>query len=92
MSEPRKRKATPKAAEPIIDLHNDDFGMMLNCAVRNACSRQSYMPGAVRRYITPLLPYLSSKTLWCDETPSVLLIKNLDYGVRAEIADLKRKT
>lgn len=59
------KKATRKAAEPVIDLHDDDFGMMLNCAVRYACGRQSYMPGAVRRYITPLLPYLSSKALWC---------------------------
>ena len=65
MSENVKRKATRKAAEPVIDLHDDDFGMMLNCAVRYACGRQSYMPGAVRRYITPLLPYLSSKALWC---------------------------
>lgn len=65
MSEREKRKATPKAAEPIIDLHDDDFGMMLNCAVRYACGRQTYMPFAVTQFIAPLLPFLSSKTLWC---------------------------
>lgn len=60
-----KKTAASEAAEPKVDLHDDEFGTMLNCAVRYACGRRSYMPGAVVRFITPLLPFLSSRTLWC---------------------------
>lgn len=51
--------------EPKIDLSNDDFGAVLNCAVRYTLGRRTYMPGLVIDYIRPLLPFLSSKTLWC---------------------------
>lgn len=51
--------------EPKIDLSNDDFGAVLNCAVRYTLGRQTYMPGLVINFIRPLLPFLSSKTLWC---------------------------
>lgn len=51
--------------KPNIDPRNDDFGTILNCAVRYACGRRSYMPGLVIDYITPLLPQLNDKTLWC---------------------------
>lgn len=52
---------------PQINLEDDDFGAILNCAVRYALGRQSYMPGLVIDYIRPLLPYLNDKTLWCLE-------------------------
>ena len=48
-----------------IQLDDDDFGLMLNCAVRYAIGRHTYMPHAVISFITPLLPHLSIKTLWC---------------------------
>lgn len=51
--------------KPQIDLSDDDFGAVLNCAVRYAIGRRTYMPGLVIDYITPLLPYLNNKTLWC---------------------------
>lgn len=54
-----------KPAIPAIDLSDDDFGLILNCAVRYACGRQTYMPSLVIKFISPLLPYLSSKALWC---------------------------
>ena len=60
-----KKTAASEAAESKVDLHDDEFGTMLNCAVRYACGRRSYMPGAVVRFITPLLPFLSRRTLWC---------------------------
>lgn len=53
--------------KPKIDLSDDFFGAVLNCAVRYSLGRQSYMPGLVMDFITPLLPYLSDKTLWCFE-------------------------
>ena len=52
-------------SKPQIDLSDDNFGAVLNCAVRYAIGRRTYMPGLVIDYITPLLPYLNNKTLWC---------------------------
>ena len=51
--------------KPVIDPKDDNLGAVLNCAVRYCIGRQSYMPALVINYITPLLPYLSGKTLWC---------------------------
>lgn len=48
-----------------LDPTNDFFGCLLNCAVRYAVGRRTYMPGLVIDEITPLLPQLSDKTLWC---------------------------
>lgn len=48
-----------------IDPGDNDFGTILNCAVRYACGRQTYMPGLVIDFITPLIPELDNKTLWC---------------------------
>lgn len=45
---------------------NDDFGgAVLNCAVRYAIGRRSYMPGLVMDEIRPMLKDCSDKTLWC---------------------------
>lgn len=47
---------------------DDDFGgAVLNCAVRYALGRASYMPSLVMGEITPMLPDCSDKTLWCFE-------------------------
>lgn len=46
----------------------DDFGgALLNCAVRYALGRRSYMPGLVMDEIRPMLKDCSEKTLWCFE-------------------------
>lgn len=54
-----------KTKKSTIDPSDDDFGCCLNCAVRYAIGRQSYMPYLVTSFITPLLQQLSDKTLWC---------------------------
>lgn len=47
---------------------DDDFGgAVLNCAVRYALGRASYMPRLVMDEIMPMLPDCSDKTLWCFE-------------------------
>lgn len=51
----------------MVDPTNDDFGVVCNCAVRYCLSRQSYMPSIVCRYIVPLLPELTDRTLDCFE-------------------------
>ncbi len=50
-------------ATPAIRLDDSDFGAVLNCAVRYAIGRRTYMPGLVIDFITPLLPHLSDRTL-----------------------------
>lgn len=48
----------------MIDVRDDNFGAVLNCAVRYTVGRRSYMPYLVASFITPLVPDLSTKTLW----------------------------
>ena len=47
----------------MIDPTDDDFGVIINCAVRYAIGRQSYMPSLVIDFTKPLLPYLTDRTL-----------------------------
>ena len=50
-----------------IDLDDDYLGAVFNCAIRYCIGRQTYMPKLVIDFITPCLPYLSDKSLWCME-------------------------
>ena len=49
----------------LIDTLDVRFGAVLNCAVRYALGRQTYMPSLVIEFITPLLPSLTDQTLHC---------------------------
>lgn len=51
--------------KPIVDPTDDDFGAVLNCAIRYSLGRQTYMPHLVMDFARPLLPQLSDRTLWC---------------------------
>lgn len=42
---------------------DENIQTMLICAERYACGRRTYMPDIVQQTITPLIPYLSLKTL-----------------------------
>lgn len=53
--------------QPILNLSDDDFGAVINCAIRYCLGRRTYMPGLVCGYVKPLLPYLNEKTLCCME-------------------------
>lgn len=46
---------------------DDDFGVILTCAVRYSLGRETYMPRLIYDYTKPLLSFLSDKTLWCLE-------------------------
>lgn len=46
-----------------IDRDDDNGGVLLNCAVRYALGRYSYMPRLVMSEIAPMLCNLSDKTL-----------------------------
>ena len=56
-----------KTQKPIIGPSDQDFGCVLICAVRYAIGRQTYMPGLVIDFITPLLPLLPDRTLFVME-------------------------
>lgn len=56
-----------KTKPHVIDVADDNFGAVINCAVRYALGRRTYMPSLVRRFIYPLLPYLSDRTLYTLE-------------------------
>ena len=59
---------TVSVSEPIpVDIKDKDFGALLICAVRYCLGRQTYMPGLIIGYITPLLPRISDNTLRCME-------------------------
>lgn len=47
-----------------IDAKDETFGAVLNCAVRYSLGRRSYLPYLVTGFIKPLVPDLSTKTLW----------------------------
>lgn len=56
---------TREKRKPVIDLQDDNFGAVLNWAVRYCLGRMTYAPSMTIEFITPLLPYLNDKTLWC---------------------------
>lgn len=53
--------------KPQIVLSDDDFGAVINCAIRYCLGRRTYMPGVVCGYVKPLLPYLNERTICCME-------------------------
>jgi hypothetical protein len=53
-----------KSTRRLLDPAREDFGTILNCAVRYALGRRTYMPGTVMDFITPLLPEIDNKTLY----------------------------
>lgn len=56
-----------KPKQTFMDLADDDFGAVINCAIRYCLGRRTYMPELVCGYVRQLLPYLSDKTLCCME-------------------------
>ena len=61
---------------------DDDFGgAVLNCAVRYALGRASYMPRLVMDQIRPMLPDCSDKTLWCFERDVSKYLGSVDWAV-----------
>lgn len=76
---------------------DDDFGgAVLNCAVRYALGRATYMPGLVMDEIKPMLPDCSDKTLWCFERDISEYLEGVDwtsddpFGARWNDADWMR--
>lgn len=69
---------------PSIELSDEDFGAVLNCAIRYCIGRETYMPSLVIEFIRPLLPYVSNRTLDCFERD----VREADYYGDFEIDKL----
>lgn len=50
-----------------INVEEDDFGLLVNCAIRYCVGRRTYMPGLICNYVKLLLPFLSEQSLCCME-------------------------
>lgn len=50
-----------------FDPADDDFGALVNCAVRYCLGRCTYMPSLICDYLKPRLPLLNAKTIGCME-------------------------
>ena len=58
----------PLPPTPATEIANNDFfGAVINCAIRYACGRQTYMPSLIIEEVQPWLPLLNAKTLACME-------------------------
>ena len=75
---------------PVVDQNKDDFGVILNCAVRYALGRRTYMPSLVIGFITPRLKHLSTKTLWCLDKDVTDARYTGGYGDPCDEADWMR--
>lgn len=71
---------------PVVAANDDDFGCVLNCAVRYSLGRQTYMPHTVMSYIKPLLPHLNQRTLVCIER-DIREAESFGVGYGSEIID-----
>lgn len=47
----------------IVDIEQEDFGMLCACAIRYCQGRETYMPDLVRSIVKPFLPLLADKEL-----------------------------
>ncbi len=47
----------------IVDIEQEDFGLLCVCAIRYCQGRETYMPDLVRSIVKPFLPLLADKEL-----------------------------
>lgn len=53
-----------KNKTPDIDVSQDEFGCILNCAVRYALGRRTYTTHLVAEYVQQFIPFINDKTLY----------------------------
>ena len=47
----------------IVDIEQEDFGLLCACAIRYCQGRETYMPDLVRTIVKPFLPLLGDKEI-----------------------------
>jgi hypothetical protein len=81
-----------KKNENLIEINPacDDFGLVLNCAVRYAIGRRTYVPSSVINFITPMLPKLDDRTIQCFDQDIVDAKYTSGYGAECDERDWMR--
>lgn len=74
----------------VIDVKNSDFGLILNCAVRYAIGRRTYVPSSIIGFITPMLPQLDNRTIHCFDQDIVDAKYTSGYGDDCDKRDWMR--
>ena len=72
-------------------IFDDDFGCIINSAVRQSLGRYTYMPSTVAEFVLKYLNYLDNKTISvmiCDIDEA---LKNEDLPLRKIWVELKSK-
>ena len=54
-----------KPKKPSVDVSSDEFGEMMNWAVRYSLGRKTYAVSDTVSFVLPLVQWLTDKTLWC---------------------------
>ena len=70
-----------------INPQDSDFGLVLNCAVRYAIGRRTYVPSSVISFITPMLPKLDNRTIHCFDQDIVDAKYSGGYGDECDERD-----
>lgn len=70
-----------------INRDDDNGGVLLNCAVRYALGRYSYMPRLVMSEIAPMLGSLSNKTLYVMRRDVAEFIDTLPHEIDGCVMD-----
>ena len=73
----------------LLDPHDDNVGAVLECAVRYALGRKTYMVSVVTGVISPIVPDLSNKTLLLLEREIVKHERFFDSTDRKEWIPLR---
>ena len=56
---------------------SEEFGAVINCAVRYALGRRTYMPGLVIEQITPVISQFDDRTLSC-------LVRDIEAAMKSD--------
>lgn len=73
----------------LLDPHDDSVGTVLECAVRYALGRKTYMVSVVTGVILPVVPDLNNKTLLLMEREIVKHERFFDSADRKEWIPLR---
>lgn len=73
----------------LLDPHDDNVGAVLECAVRYALGRKTYMVSVVTGVILPVVPDLNNKTLLLMEREIVKHERFFDNADRKEWITLR---
>ena len=72
-------------------IFDDDFGCIINSAVRYALGRYTYMPSTVAEFVLKYLNYLDNKTISVMIYDIDEALKNKDLPLRKIWVELKSK-